>query len=143
LRGWIIPSSRGTFELLEEFEPGAVQAEFLHVADGNEIVDTIAWEKERPGVWWARRDLLDHVGAHELDAAWWDERPARLLPTPADYVAAHGHGFVILDWSADINAIIGKVAAVECATAALYRKLKETLIEQAMPRGLTITVRAA
>jgi hypothetical protein len=62
-----------------------------------------------------------------------------LLETPAAYVAAHGHGFCIVDWTADVNAIIGRVEAVECATQALYARLRRTLIAQAMPRGLTIT----
>lgn len=141
--GWIMPSKLGTFEPLAELEPGAVQADFLHVRNDGEIIDIIAWERERPGIWWARRDLLTHVGDFELDDAWWSERPARLLETPAAYVAAHGRGFVILDWASDVNAIVGRVAQIECATPALYRKLWETLIEQAMPPGLTITVRAA
>lgn len=139
LAGWILPSRSGTFELLADFEPGALRAEFLHVpGDDGEIVDAIAWERERPGIWWTRHDLLTHVGWHELEAAWWEERPARLLETPNDYVARLGAGFVILDWTADLDAIIGRVARIECATQALKARLKQKLVERAM-RGLSIT----
>jgi len=142
LSGLIVPNSRGTFEPVAEFEPGAVLADFLHVIDGDELIDSVAWEAGRARTWWLRHDIITHVGDHELDDAWWHERPARLLETPAAYVAAHSRGFVILDWSSDVNAIVGRVAAVECATPALYERLRRTLIEQAMPRGLTITTAA-
>jgi hypothetical protein len=151
LSGLIRPSSDGTFQRLSEPEPGAITAELLHVREMvfdpieevGDIYDCVAWNPQKPGVWWTERGLVTCVGEYELTASYWREQPARMLATPADYVAAHGAGFVILDWSADVNAIIGRVAAVECATSALYRKLRETLIEQAKPRGLTITVRAA
>ncbi len=138
--GWIMPSRRGTFEHLAEAEPGAINADFLHVIEGDDLIDTVAWERSKPGVWWLRHDLITHVGGDELAAAWWDERPARMLETPAAYVDARGGGFCIVDWSADINAVVGRVAAVECATPALYKRLRETLIQQAMPRGLSITI---
>jgi hypothetical protein len=140
--GWILPSKRGTFEPLAEFEPGAVEARFLHVTEGDALIDTVAWQPERPRVWWLHHDLVAVLGEDEIDSAWWDERPARMLETPADYSAAHGHGFVVLDWTCSILAILGRVASVECATPALFRRLRETLVEQAMPRGLTITVKS-
>src|SRR5215813_2994206 len=146
-RGWIVGRSDGTFDgPFTDFEPGAVWAHLLHcrtpvfdpLDDIGDVYDVIAWEEGKPSPWWTLRGDVEVIGEHELRSAWWDDRPARMLATPSDYVAAVGAGFCIIDWAADINSIIGRVSAVDCSTPALAERLTNTLIAQAMPR-LTIT----
>jgi hypothetical protein len=148
LSGLIRPCRDGRFERLSEFEPGAVEADFMHVREQvddpieqiGDVFDVIAWQAQRPGVWWTQRGLVTVIGEHELQAAWWGSRAARMVATPADHARDPGT-FCVVDWTADINAIIGRNSMIECSTPALYKKLRETLIAQAMPRGLTITTR--
>jgi len=144
LEGWIVGRRDGTFEgPLAEFEPGAIRAEFMYcrelVADPFEevgdVIDIIAWPLGRRSPWWTQRGLVTVIGEHELVAAWWDDRPARMVATPRDCCADSGT-FCIIDWSAEIDAIIGQAPAVECATRELERRLRETLIRQATQRVL-------
>jgi hypothetical protein len=144
LRGWIIGRADGLFEHLPEFEPGAIEADMAMVRDDDlESYDAVAWERGSRSPWWLVAGVATVLGEHELSAAWWDGRPARMLETPTDYVAAHGAGFVVLDWTADLNSVLGGATAVECATLALYERLRTTLIQQALPRGLAITTAPA
>jgi len=147
--GWIVGRSDGTFEgPFAEFGPGLIEADLLHclepvfdpLEEVGEVYDIIAWERGKPSPWWTHRGIVTVIGERELRQAVWEQRPARMLATPADYVSAHGAGFVIIDWSADINRIIGEAAAIECATPALAERLSKMLVAQAMPR-LAITSR--
>lgn len=132
---WVIGRSDGRFEPLSEFEPGAVKAKIMLVRDyDGEAVDAIAWASDRPTVWWTYRGTLDYIGEHELRRAWWDQSPARMVATPAGFVAAAGAAFCILRWDADIDEILGPVPGVDCDGAALAQKLRRTLIEQAAER---------
>src|SRR5262249_26257416 len=110
---------------------------------GRRLVDTIAWEPERPGRWLSHRDLVTHVGQDELDRSFWDETPARMVATPAAFVACHGQAFCILDWSADLNAIIGRAAAVECDSEELRGFLSRALHRQATAHLRTLKIAAA
>jgi hypothetical protein len=135
-RGWIMPELRGSFQPAE-FEPGAVKAEFLHVKsypDGA-TVDVVAWDPHAPGRWWTFRDVCAVAGEYELNASWWEEdRPARLVATPAEHRADPRVTCCIIDWSADLNAAFGLAPAVECSTEALALRLHKTLVAQAVPR---------
>lgn len=141
LTAWIVGRRDGRFDLLGEYEPGAVRADLVHVLEGEylELVDAVAWECHRPGRWWTLRGVATVLGEHELAAAWWEQRPARMVATPADWLAQPLTSFVIVDWSTDINAAIGAAPGVVCDTPALACRLRRTLIEQAMPK-LPITV---
>src|SRR5215468_5565981 len=93
LHGLIRPCRDGRFELLAEHEPGAIEADFMYVREMvddpieeiGDIYDAIAWQSERPGVWWTEHGLVAVVGEHELVAAWWGNRPARMVATPYDH----------------------------------------------------------
>src|SRR5262249_29173467 len=101
----------------------------------------VAWEHGKPSPWWTLRGTATVIGEHELRSARWQQRPAQMLATPADFVAAAGAGFCVIDWSADINSLIGDVAAVECAAPPLAERLRTTPIAQAMP-NIRISVSA-
>jgi hypothetical protein len=147
LSGLIHPCRDGTFQRLEEFEPGGLVAEFLHVRETvfdwteevGDIYDIVAWDARRPGIWWTAYGVAVVLGEWELGDAAWDDRPARMTSTPDAWVCSHGSSFCVVDWSADLQAIIGRASKIKCATPALHTKLRETLIAQAMPRGLVIT----
>jgi len=143
---YVIGNADGRFELLSEFEPGAVDAEIMIVRDeGLEAFDAVAWEHDKPSRWWTLRDVVTGVGEHEISKAFWEERPARMIETPADYLACRCEACCIIDWSADINAIIGLAPAIECATSRLERRLRQALVRQALPkiRITTSEVRAS
>jgi len=142
LCGLIRPSSDGTFQRLAELEPGAITADFILVREMvcdpmeevGEVYDTIAYDPGRPTRWWTERRLAVALGEWELCNAWWDGRPARMVATPADWLACHGAGFCIVDWSVDLNALLGRAPAIECADDWLAGKLNRELTAQARPK---------
>ena len=131
---FILPNADGTFEPLSEREPGAIAAQFLRVTVDAKWLDTIAWDPGTPSIWWTRRRVVPFIGSDELSRAWWDERPARFVATPADYLLHRKNAVCIIDWTADINSIIGVVDAVTCETRALAEKMKQTLLRQSRPK---------
>lgn len=134
-RAWIIGRADGSFQPVADFEPGALDATIMLVRDGNgDVADAVAWEDSRPGRWWTYSGTLDYIGEGELRRAWWGNRPARMVSTPAAYLDAIGSAFCILRWSADVDAILGPVCGVVCDTEALKAKLRRTLLEQAADR---------
>jgi hypothetical protein len=140
LLAYIRGTADGLFDILPHHEPDCAYAEIVVVRDLDlEPYDAVAWEVGKPGKWWTLRGAAAVLGEGELSMAWWEARPARLLATPADFIAAHGAGFVLLDWAAPINDIIGACPAVQCADHALANRLKRTLWQQAMP-SLPITI---
>ena len=103
-----------------------------------EIFDVVAWERDTKSPWWTQRGIVTVIGEHELETAWWQERPARMVATPRDHAVDPGT-FCIIDWNADINAIIGRAPAVECAIPALRERLIRALQAQAMPKIIIST----
>jgi len=137
----ILGAGDGTFRIAGHGEAGAIDAELLLVRDGDdlEIVDAITWPRDRRSPWWTMHGLVALLGDHELRAAWWDQRPVRLLETPRDWLHVHGNGACIVDWEADLRAMFGDVAAVACATDALAARVRQTLQAQAAP-AFVVTV---
>jgi hypothetical protein len=133
LRGLILPRADGTFDPLGEIEPNAIEVDFLHVTDDGELIDSIAWHRDRPDIWWTHRDLVPVVGSYEISSSWWDHRPAYFVETPADFIACNGQAACIIDWTADVNAIIGEAESVGCQTTALAERMRRTLLAQARP----------
>jgi len=137
----IRPCHDGRFQLLSEFEPGAVDAELILVREIvldpmeqlGEVYDTVAFDPSRPTRWWTESGLATCLGEYELDTAWWDDRPARMVATPADWLACHGAAFVILDWSCDLSALLGRAPTIECADDWLAGKLNREMAAQARP----------
>jgi hypothetical protein len=142
LSGLIRPSRDGTFQRLSEFEPGAIKAEFIlaretvfePMEEVGDVYDTVAYDPTRPTRWWTEHGLAVCLGDWEITAAWWGDRPARMVATPADWLKTHGGSFCVLDWSADLQAIIGRVPAIECVDDWLAGKLKREMTEQARPK---------
>jgi hypothetical protein len=141
---WIIGHSDGRFEPLPAFEPGAVRAEIMLVRalvddppeEVGVVIDAIAWEADKPGAWWTINGA-SYLGEWELRRAWWDKAPARMVSTPEAH-ARDSASFVILDWSADVDDILGPVPGVLCDTPELVSKLRRTMFLQAAPRRRTL-----
>jgi hypothetical protein len=137
---WIIGHSDGRFVPLPEFTPGAVRAEIMLVRalvddpmeDVGDVIDAVAWEVDRPDDWWTINGT-SYLGEWELRRAWWDEAPARMVSTPEAF-ARDSASFVVLDWSADVDDILGPVPGVVCDSPALVSKLRRTMFLQAAPR---------
>jgi hypothetical protein len=137
---WIIGHSDGRFVTASEFEPGAVRAEIMLIRalvedpleDMGAVIDAVAWETEKPGDWWTINGT-SYLGEWELRRGWWDQSPARLVSTPEAH-ARDSASFVILDWSADVDDILGPVPGVVCDTPELVSRLRRTMFLQAAPR---------
>jgi hypothetical protein len=149
---WIMPFSDGSFQRLPEYEPGAIDADWLYVrawddelfTEAGDIIDCVAWAKGTVEPWWCWRGIAGFLGEAELRLSWWERRPARMVETPSDFLACHGEAFCVLDWSADIDLIIGDAPSVSCSTERLRAKLIRTLMEQALPKfPITLTTKAA
>jgi hypothetical protein len=106
------------------------------VLEHEELIDVVAWPLNGVSPWWTLRGVATLLGEHELRAAWWESRPARLVETPQAYLDQAGECACVLDWSCDINTALGEAPGVECSTPALAIRLRRVLIEQAMPRIL-------
>jgi len=128
---WIEPSSDGTFQFSSDGR--GLLAKLYQVFENDEIIDVIAWPVDATSPWWTLRGLATHLGQHEMRAAWWERRHALMVATPQHYVDHVGEAFVIIDWSADLNAILGDVPGIVCDSAALADRLRRILVSQAMP----------
>jgi hypothetical protein len=130
------------FERLSEYEPGAFNAEFILVRETvfdpmeevGEVYDVVAFDPSRPTRWWTEHGLVTCLGEYELNTAWWEDRPARMVATPYDWLRCHGAAFCVVDWSCDLNALIGRAPAIECADSWLASKLNRELTAQDRPK---------
>ena len=138
---WIVGRSDGLFVPVNEHESGAVLAHIMLVREpvfdpmeeAGEVVDAIGWEEDRPGAWWTLNGTA-YIGEHELRRSWWEQTPARMVSTPAAYLDCHGAAFCIIDWEADVDAILGPTAAVTVDNINLASRLRRTMFDQAAPR---------
>ena len=114
-----------------ELDEAGVLAVLLPVELDRELeIDTIAWTPDRPRRWFFERHLATHLGDAALHRAQWDQRPIRLLPTPAAWLADPEGAMVILDWCSDLRAIFRDVAEIICHSPELKRFLDRRLAQQ-------------
>src|SRR5215813_6449273 len=112
---WIVGRSDGLFVPVNEHESGAVLAHIMLVREpvfdpmeeAGEVVDAIGWEEDRPGAWWTLNGTA--------------------------YIGGHGAAFCIIDWEADVDAILGPTAAVTVDNINLASRLRRTMFDQAAP----------
>jgi hypothetical protein len=139
-QAWIIGRDDGRFVTASEFEPGSILAEIMLIRalvddpleQLGDVVDAVGWSADDPGNWWTINGTT-YLGEWELRRSWWDQTPARMKSTPAAH-ARDSASFVILDWSADVDDILGPVPGVICDTPELVSRLRRTMFLQAAPR---------
>jgi len=144
LMGWADVHADGTFTPLPVELPGAVWCHFLNVREAvgdpfNEvppIVDVVAWEDCRPWDWWLLHRAAAITGEWEIDNAWRDQRPARMLATPAEFLRSHGAGFCVLDWrkAGDLLELID-IVEVTYSNPWLANKLVQARIARDFPHS--------
>jgi len=118
-----------------ELDASGVLAVLLPVELDREIeIDTVAWTPDRPRRWFFERHIATHLGDAPLRKAQWYGHPLRLVATPADWLRDPQATTCILDWKADLRAILGDVPKVICASDAQKRFLRRRLAEQLAPR---------
>jgi hypothetical protein len=129
---WIEPAGDGTFTPSPEPNIG-VWAHMLPIwDDDNSLIDVVAWEKSRPGVWWLMRRATTHLGRHAGDLACITRQEVWLTTTPDRYLCHYsGHAMCILDWSADLRPIFLGIRGIRCDSPALKQHLDATLAAQA------------
>jgi hypothetical protein len=97
-------------------------------------IDTVAWLPDRPRPWLFERHVATHLGDRALRRAQWYQRPIRLVATPADWLRDPQATTCILDWRANIRAILGDVADIHCWPPDLAKLLDRRLREQVAHR---------
>ena len=94
---------------------------------GNVVHDVVAYEWHRPTVWWLRWGRATFAGEHELILAARDKRPTKLVATPREWLHHSGLALCILDWSADVRAILAQAPnGIVCDSEALARRARQT-----------------
>lgn len=114
----IVPIELQPSAMIEAFADGTWQpsetgfeALLLPVSEvGGGVIDVVAWQIGEPSIWWLRRGVASYVGEHELILARRDRRPVRLVATPKEYLALWGYAVCILDWRADVRAILAQAS---------------------------------
>jgi hypothetical protein len=128
----IQPSADGSYS----YGPEGMRmlAKQFQVLESGDLIDVIAWPFDRSDIWWALYGIATHLGEDELRSAGWMQRSARMVGTPQTYLDRAGECFCVLDWEADLNAMIGDAPSVVCDSSNLAAQLGQTLRKQAMPR---------
>ncbi|MGE5537478.1 MAG: AAA family ATPase [Gemmatimonas sp.] len=86
--------------------------------------DAVAWEPARPGAWWRRTGVATLLGSDNIARA--GTAPLAVHATPERWLAAGGRGICVLDWSADLRALLGEAQLVT-DSAPLARRLDRAL----------------
>lgn len=133
----IVDHDDGTFDFAEEGRNAIiVPAGTTSPIDGGweDIFDLVAFRLDQPDLWWLRAgETL--LGESHLRDRFEDRRPARLVETPLDWLRAGGEAACVLDWARfDPRSAFAGLAAVECATHALGRRLKRRIADLSRPR---------
>jgi hypothetical protein len=118
-----------------ELDEAGLLAILLPVELDREIkIDTIAWTPDRPRRWFFERHVATHLGDRALRRAQWYQRPIRLVATPTDWLRDPQATTCILDWRANIRAILGDVAGIDCWPPELAQLLDQHLDQQVAHR---------
>jgi len=142
LAGWVAAHDDGTFSPLPVELPGAIWMQFLHcretVADPLEevgkIVDVVAWEPCRPQDWWLlRRRGFCVLGEWQIFDGWELQQPVIMFPTPAAWLASHGRGFCIVDWTVPAALDLLDEIVIAYADPWLSNKLIQTRAAREFP----------
>jgi hypothetical protein len=100
-----------------------------------EVFDVIAWEPSRPGRWWWQSGLATHLGEDDLLAIQLaPRRGIRLVENPQAWLDAKSPVVCILDWNADLRALLRDVSTIHCSTLRLAEFLERRLAEQVAHR---------
>ncbi|MCZ6718335.1 MAG: hypothetical protein O6944_04165 [Gammaproteobacteria bacterium] len=103
--------------------------------------DIVAYAVDDPVVWWMRCGLATVLGEHALFVAEWRGQAVNLYPTPAAWLHSRDYaGVCVLDWTANLRLVLGRVPEVRCLSRTLANELAQRLQEQVKPR-FAITVR--
>lgn len=93
--GAIRPLASGRYEPTTEAGEGIIDlAFFVAVVSAPDILDIVAWEWDRPDVWWLRLGEATWLGDHMFR----QKRRLLLVETPKDYVQNRGQCACVLNW---------------------------------------------
>lgn len=109
---------------------------------GGEVIDVVAWEFGLPQHWWIRRGIATYAGEHAIYLANRQKQPVRLVATPAEYLKQWGQGMCILNWQADVRAIVNMAEqGIICETPQLAGRVRAA-IDKPRSERVKITVAA-
>ena len=131
----ILPRDDGRFDLLEGFEPGAVDCELGEVEDPDgTVVDAVAWRPEQPARWWLQHGQGAILGAPELLRSSAAPSELLLVETPAEYFARHRRGqhwcACVVNWAAPLRPLFDLAWRIRPETEALTMRLRQVLRDQ-------------
>lgn len=135
----------GTWEPGEEGDREAFDALLMPIFDlySGDLVDVVAWEGHAPELWWLRYKRADFVGEAAIFLANREKHRVKLVTTPSEYLKHWGRAICILNWTADIRAIVGQAEhGVMCAGPKVAARLRGAIDKRPSER-LRITTVAA
>ncbi len=129
----------GTWSPSERHGVRAVLLPIFDPRGGEDLIDVVAWRVEEPRKWWLRRGIATHLGQQDLEQCWWEDRPIKLISRPRDWMFDSGPSVCILQWTADLRAILWRAPEVRCADYRMKKYLEARLAAQVRPRfGITV-----
>lgn len=132
-------STDGTWEPAED----GFDALLMPVRDlGGEVIDVAAWEFGQPAFWWLRKGIATYCGEHSIYLDNREGRPVKLVATPAEYLKHWGRAMCILNWKADVRAIVGLAQhGIICSSPQLAERVR-TAVDRPRSERVRITVAA-
>ena len=89
--------------------------------------DIVAWLPDDPESWWLHRRIGVVLGMASVECAEYLHEPLRVFDTPADWIAAEGHGACVLVWDASIAFYLPSDGRMICQSERVARKLRRAL----------------
>jgi hypothetical protein len=127
----IMPSADGTWQPTAE-QPGdeGIDASLLQIEerDGS-LYDVVAWETMGdPEIWWLRWGRATFLGDWSIDMANREHKPIWLCATPRSYLQHVPLTCCILNWKADVRAILSQVeCGIICTNPALWARARRAI----------------
>lgn len=96
----------------------------------SQLVDICAFFLHDPTQWWLRQGSQTPVlGADRIDYAAFHQQTLPLYQTPYDWLLGRGNGAVVLDWGCDPRDIFEGVPDIQCQSAVLDNRLKQSFTD--------------
>lgn len=118
-----------TFEggLYEPAEEGRKAIILAIEDDDGEPFDALAFYGKQPNRWWLRCGQAIALGLDAIEQSHLTDQPVRIVENPAAWITARGEAVCILDWSADIYALLSMSPRIVCDTPALAGKVRRAI----------------
>lgn len=116
--------SNGEFEFVDE---GGTPISMLAVSTvTTDAEDVVAWTNGNPNRWFRLYGLGIVLGDLQIQHSNLSGLSLKLYANPRSWLEGKGRGACILDWTANPMEALGYPNSIECETAALEQRLRDT-----------------